>query len=147
MVEITNSSEVSLEIKSGVESLTLENIARVAVQDFNMTTSEDNQLVNGIGQQAPKGVTRGSITHEFSFSIQGEDANLLQAIALEEADGSLTGRYRSKEFQFVARGKSFKVKMLSGYLTELALDGSEGEAVEYSVSGVAIDVAMQPIEE
>ena len=141
MVEITNSSQVSLEIKSG-STVALTNLARVAVADFNFTTSEDNQLVNGVGQQAPKGVTRGSITHEFSFTIQGEDADLLQAIALEP-DGS--GRYRSREFEFIARGQDFRVKMLSGYLTELSFDGSEGEAVEYSVSGVAVDAEIQRI--
>lgn len=140
MVEFTSSNDVTLELKSGGLTTRLSDLARVAVADYNMTTSENNELVNGIGDARPKGIKRGIITHEFSFTIQGEDFNALQQIALEEA-GAL---YQSREFEFVARGKEITDKMSSGYITELSRGVDTDGVVEYSVSGVALQATMSP---
>lgn len=132
MVEITNANDVVLTVAAlGVDgTIDAREMARAVVQDYNFTTSEDNTLISGAGLYQAKGVTRGNVTHEFSFTITGEDANLLETVATENG--------RSREIEFTAIGNTFTSKASSAYLTELARDGTDGEAEEWSVSGVVV---------
>ncbi len=137
MAEITNANDVRLVVKSADsdDSITMTNAARIVVDDFNFTIEEDNELLSGVGNQRPVGITRGDLEYTFSFTIQGEDGDLLQTVA--------TRRGRSREIEFVATGREFVVKMMSGYLTSLTYDGSTGEAVEWSAEGVAMNADLR----
>lgn len=132
MAEITNANDVRLVIKAADVSgeVAMTDAARIVVDDFNFTIEEDNQPLSGVGNQNPVGITRGDIEHSFSFTLQGEDGDLLETVATQEG--------RSREIEFTATGRVFVVKMMSGYLTSLSYDGSTGEAVEWSVEGVAM---------
>lgn len=131
MAEITNANDVRLVVKTGQNGdLGLTDRARIVVDNFNFTVDEDNEGLSGVGNHTPVGVTRGDVEYSWSFSIQGEDGDLLRAIALDNG--------RSREIEFLAKGRSFTVKMGSGYLTSLSYDGDSGEAVEWSAEGMAV---------
>lgn len=135
MVEVTNANDVVLTIAAlGVDgTVDAREMARAVVQDYNFTTTEGNELISGVGIRQPKGVTRGDVTHSFSFTVQGEDANLLETVATEEGV--------SREIEFTALGNSFTSKASSAYLTTLARDGTSGEVEEWSVEGVVVTMA------
>ena len=140
MAEITNANDVRLVIKAaGEDDIGLTDRARIVVDDFNFTIEEDNEPLSGVGNQRPVGITRGDLEYTFSFTIQGEDGDLLQTIA--------TRRGRSREIEFVATGRAFVVKMMSGYLTSLTYDGSTGEAVEWAAEGVAMSADLHDVDE
>lgn len=136
MAEIRNANEVSLTIKAvGIDgSLYMTDRARLVVDDFNFTISEDNQSLSGVGNHTPVGVTRGNVEYEFSFTLMGEDGELLSTIATENG--------RSREIEFTASTDSFVAKMMSGYLTSLSYDGSDNDAVEWSAEGIAVSADL-----
>lgn len=132
MAEITNANDVRLVVRAvgGGSNIGLTDRARIVVDDFNFTIDEENEALSGVGNHTPVGVTRGDVEYGYSFTIQGEDGDLLETIA--------TSNGRSREIEFVATGRTFVVKMASGYLTSMSYDGSSGEAVEWSIEGIAV---------
>lgn len=134
MAEITNANQVQLRVKQSGETTELKSMARAAVSDFSFTYTEDNQTVSGVGRSGNVGVTRGNKDTEFSFTITGDDAELFKAVVINDTD---TGILESRTFNFVARTPNFKLKATEARLTEFSFEGSDGEAVEYSVSGIA----------
>ena len=135
MAEITNANDVRLVISAvGESDYAMTDAARIVVDDFNFTIEEDNEPLSGVGNHRPVGITRGDIEYSFSFTVQGEDGDLLETIA--------TRRGRSREITFTATGREFVCKMISGYLTSLTYDGSTGEAVEWAAEGVAMNADL-----
>lgn len=141
MAEITNANDVRLVVRAvGVDDgIGLTDRARIVVDDFNFTIEEENEALSGVGNHTPVGVTRGDVEYTYSFTVQGEDGDLLQTIA--------TSNGRSREIEFVATGRTFVVKMASGYLTSLSYDGNSGEAVEWAVDGLAVTADLRPLDE
>lgn len=141
MAEITNANDVQLTVtpRDGTrfdltQASETPTGARIAVDNFNFTFTEDNQLVGGVGNHTPVGITRGNVEYEFSFTVMGEDGSMLGAVALDDG--------RAREIEFLAVTEQGTVKMTVGYLTSLSYDGSDGEAVEYSVEGVAVEATI-----
>lgn len=134
MEEILNANQVDLVIKSDAGDVEATNMARIVVDDFNFTFEEDNEPLSGVGNAKPVGITRGDMEYSFSFTVQGEDGELLETVATDDG--------RSRQIEFVATGDSFTVKMVGGFLTSLSYDGSSGDAVEWAAEGVASDADM-----
>lgn len=130
MPEITNANDVRLVVKAvGGDGVTMTDRARVTVDSYSIGSEEENEAMSGVGNHKPVAVTRGNVTYNFSFTIQGEDAELFETIALDDG--------RAREIEFQAIGVDFVNKALGAYLTEFSNEGSDGDAVEYSVTGIA----------
>lgn len=108
------------------------NTSQITVDDFSIDTEEDGSSLSGIGRSTPRGISSGDIEHSFSFTVQGEDAQLFSSLADSEG--------RANPLQIIARSNdgSYQDKLTEAYPFERSFSGSSGDPVEYEVSGMAV---------
>jgi hypothetical protein len=134
----TNTDDVTLLVsqvnrdESGTRTGTTElaNTSAVVVDDFSIESDEDMEALSGISNAEPLGISRGDIEHSFSFTVQGEDAELFSGLASDD-DG------RAVELQLIVRMEDYKDKLTGAYAGTRNLSGSSGDPVEFEVEGIA----------
>jgi len=107
----------------------VKNTHAVVVDDFSMGSEEDMDALSGIGNPEALGISQGDVDHSFSFTIQGEDAELFNALA--SSDGT------ANELQIVVKMQAYKDKMTGAYAGTRNLSGSSGDPTEFEVEGIA----------
>lgn len=108
----------------------------IVVDDFSLETEEDLDGLSGIGNRTPLGISRGDVEHSFSFTVQGEDADLFIDIA-EGEGGSSDGGTVSAELEIIALFQDVKIKLTGAWAGTRSVSGSSGDPVEYEVEGLA----------
>lgn len=134
----TNANDVSLVVSevnrddSGTREGTSEigTTSTVVVDDFSIGTEEDLTSLSGVGNPEALGISQGDVEHSFSFTIQGEDANLFSSLA-SDSTGQAT------EIEIVVTLESYTTTLTGAYAGTRNLSGSSGDPVEYEVEGVA----------
>lgn len=134
----TNTNDVTLIVsqvnrdESGTRTGTTElsNTNAIVVDDFSLDTEEDMEALSGIGNAEALGISRGDIEHSFSFTVQGEDAELFSGLASDE-DG------RAVELQIILSADDYKDKLTGAYAGTRNLSGSSGDPLEFEVEGIA----------
>jgi hypothetical protein len=134
----TNANDVSLVVsevnrddsgtRNGVSEIGT--TSTVVVDDFSIGTEEDLTSLSGVGNPEALGISQGDVEHSFSFTIQGEDANLFSSLA-SDSTGQAT------EIEIVVTLESYTTTLTGAYAGTRNLSGSSGDAVEYEVEGVA----------
>lgn len=134
----TNTDDVTLivsqvlrdESGSRTGSVELANTNAIVVDDFSIDTEEDMEALSGIGNAEALGISRGDIEHTFSFTVQGEDADLFNGLA-SDGDG------RAVELEIILRAEDYKDKLTGAYAGTRSVSGSSGDAMEYEAEGIA----------
>lgn len=114
--------------RSGSRELTKTNA--ITVDDFTIGTEEDLTALSGVGNANPLGISQGDIEHSFDFTVQGEDADLFNALSADESG-------RAVELEIVVRAEDYKDKLVGAYAGTRELSGSSGDPIEYAVEGMA----------
>lgn len=131
MPDIQNANDVQLYIESADGDVGTEPSAgRLAVDNFSLTTEEENALESGVGNEGSIGHSRGNRTHSFSFVIKGEDVDLFETIAGSNG--------RAKDFNFRARGIEFTAEAENCRHNSIEFSGTDGESTEWAVEGTAV---------
>lgn len=128
-VELTVSEVERTDDGSRSGSATIGDTANIVVDDFSIETDEDLEGLSGVGNSAPQGVTRGDIDYSFSFTVQGEDAELFTSLASDDG--------RANELEIVVKLEDYKDKLTGAYAGTRELSGTSGDAVEFAVEGIA----------
>jgi hypothetical protein len=102
----------------------------IVVDDFSIDTEEDMEALSGIGNAEALGVSKGDIEHSFSFTVQGEDANLFNSLASND-DG------RANELEILLEAEDYKDKLTGAYAGTRNISGSSGDPIEYEAEGIA----------
>lgn len=134
----TNTDDVTLIVSQVIRddtgtrtgSVELANTNAIVVDDFSIDTDEDMEALSGIGNAEALGISRGDIEHTFSFTVQGEDADLFNGLASDE-DG------RAVELEIILRAEDYKDKLTGAYAGTRSVSGSSGDAMEYKAEGIA----------
>lgn len=134
----TNADDVTLIVSevlrddSGTRTGTDEiaNTSAIVVEDFSIDTEEDMEALSGVGNAEALGVSKGDIEHSFSFTVNGEDADVFNNLASND-----TGR--SVELEIVVKAENYKDKLTGAYAGTRNLSGSSGDPIEYEVEGIA----------
>jgi len=142
----TNANDVTLIVSrvirddSGARTGTTEiaNTGAVVVDDFSIGTEEDLEGLSGVGNRTPQGISKGDVDHSFSFTVQGEDAELFQQIA-EGEDGSAGNGTTSVELEIIARFEGINIVLSGAWAGTRNVSGSSGDPVEYEAEGMATD--------
>lgn len=135
---ITNANDVELVLEAGDTARgTPQDMGRVLVDEFTITREEDDSLESGVGHRLPAGISNGDITHNFSFTIMGQDVSTFEMVAT--ADG------RSRVFSFTARKRDgdtveWEYALDTCKATTEEITASSGDPMEYSVDGIAVSV-------
>jgi hypothetical protein len=108
----------------------LANTNAIVVDDYEIGTAEDLEGLSGVGNPEALGISRGDIEHTFSFTIQGEDAELFNSLASDD-----TGR--AVELEIIVRYEEYVDKLTGAWAGTRNTSGSSGDAVEYSAEGMA----------
>lgn len=133
----TNADEVTLIVSevlrddsgSRTGSEELANTSAVVVDDFSIESDEDLEALSGIGNWEALGISQGDVEHSFSFTIQGEDADVFQAFA--------SGAGRAIELEIIVKMQDYKDKLVGAYAGTRSLSGSSGDPMEFEVEGIA----------
>lgn len=136
--EPTNANDVELIVSevirndSGARTGTyrLGSTARIVVDNFTLGDDEDLEGLSGVGNTEALGITQGDVEYSFSFTVQGEAANLFVDIAEENG--------RSVEMEIIAVGENHRAVLTGARAGTREYSGSSGDAVEYEVSGIAM---------
>lgn len=134
----TNTDDVTLIVSQVIRddsgtrtgSVELANTNAIVVDDFSIDTEEDMEALSGIGNAEALGISRGDIEHTFSFTVQGEDADLFNGLASDD-DG------RAVELEIILRAQDYKDKLVGAYAGTRSVSGSSGDAMEYEAEGIA----------
>jgi hypothetical protein len=134
----TNTDDVTLIVSqvlrddSGTRTGTAElaNTSAVVVDDFSIDTEEDMEALSGVGNAEALGISKGDIEHNFSFTIQGEDAEVFNGLASNE-DG------RAVELEIIFVAEDYKDKLTGAYAGTRNVSGSSGDPLEFEAEGVA----------
>lgn len=134
----TNTDDVTLIVSQVIRddsgartgSTELANTNAIVVDDFSIETDEDLTGLSGVGNAEALGITQGDIDHSFSFTVQGEDADLFNGLASDD-----TGR--AVELEIIVRMENYKDKLTGAYAGTRNLSGNSGDATEFDVEGVA----------
>lgn len=133
----TNADDVTLIISEVIRddsgsrtgSTELANTSAVVVDDFSIESDEDLEALSGIGNWEALGISQGDVEHSFSFTIQGEDADVFQAFA--------SGNGRAIELEILVKMQDYKDKLEGAYAGTRSLSGSSGDPTEFEVEGIA----------
>lgn len=133
----TNANDVELivsqvnrdETGSRTGTTELANTAFLVVDEFSIESDEDMEGLSGVGNAEALGISQGDVEHSFSFTVQGEDAELFKSLA---SDGG-----RAVELEIIARLDDYRDKMTGARAGTRNLSGSSGDAVEFEVQGLA----------
>lgn len=133
----TNANDVELIVsqvqrdESGSRTGTTElaNTAFLVVDEFSIESDEDMEGLSGVGNAEALGISQGDVEHSFSFTVQGEDAELFQGLA---SDGG-----RAVELEIIARLDDYRDKLTGARAGTRNLSGSSGDATEFEVQGLA----------
>lgn len=134
----TNADDVTLIVSqvlrddSGARtgSTELANTNAITVDDFSIEEEEDMEALSGIGNAEPLGVSKGDIERSFSFTIQGEEAELFNGLVSDD-DG------RAIELEIIVSMEDYKDKLTGAWAGTRSLSGSSGDPMEYEVEGLA----------
>jgi hypothetical protein len=134
----TNANDVQLivsrilrdELGSRTDEREIAETGSIVVDEFSIDSDEDLEGLSGIGNPEALGISRGDVEHSFSFTVQGEDAELFNELA------SLNGR--ANELEILVRMEDYKDKLVQAYAGTRSLSGSSGDATEYEVEGIAV---------
>lgn len=129
----TNANDVVLTISQVVEggpnTTELTNTNIITVDEFSLDEEEDLSALSGVSNANPLGITQGDVEYTFSFTVQGEDAELFTSLATDDG--------RAVELQIQAVGENYK-KVLGGARAGTRnFSASSGDATEYEVEGMA----------
>jgi hypothetical protein len=136
--EPTNANDVRLTV-SQVErndngdregTTTIANTAQIVVDDFSIDTDEDMSALSGITNVEGIGVSQGDVGHEFSFTVQGEDAELFAGLASDNG--------RAVELEIIATGDRYKDTLTKAYAGTRNYSGTSGDPTEFEVEGIAL---------
>jgi len=133
----TNTDDVTLIVSQVIRyeegtragAVEMANTNAIVVDDFSIDTEEDMEALSGIGNAEALGISRGDIEHSFSFTVQGEDADLFNSLTSNE-DG------RAVELEIILRAEDYKDKLTGAYAGTRSVSGSSGDAMEYEVEGI-----------
>lgn len=133
----TNANDVQLivsrierdETGSRTDEIQILDTGSIVVDEFSIGTDEDLEGLSGIGNFEALGISRGDVEHSFSFTVQGEDAELFNELASSNG--------RANELQILVRMQDYKDKLVRAYAGTREVSGSSGDAIEYDVEGIA----------
>lgn len=134
----TNTDDVTLIVSevlrddsgSRTGSTEIANTSAIVVDDFSIETEEDMEALSGIGNAEALGISKGDIEHSFSFTVQGEDAELFNGLA-SNSDG------RAVELEIVVKAEDYKDKLTGAWAGTRNVSGSSGDPLEFEAEGVA----------
>lgn len=110
-------------------STELANTSAIVVDDFSIETEEDMEGLSGIGNAEALGISKGDIEHSFSFTVQGEDADLFNGLASDD-----TGR--AVELEIIVKMENYKDKLTGAYAGTRNVSGSSGDPIEFEAEGI-----------
>lgn len=135
---VTNADdvEVIIENESG-------NFIRVKAEEFTLTSEQDITSVSNVGQNIPRGLSKGDIEYTFSFTIEGDDTAIKQSVNDEVGDARPFGMTAGKPIEANESGAGGGDEYEWEYGFDLCLadteeiTGTTGETLGYSVEGMA----------
>jgi len=138
----TNANDVTLIVSvverddSGSRTGTTElvNTGAVVVDDFSIETEEDLEALSGIGNPEALGISRGDVEHTFSFTVQGEDADLMMDMSSGDSPGDST---RANELEILAKFEGVNIALEGAYAGTRNVSGSSGDPIEAEFEGMA----------
>jgi len=140
----TNANDVTLIVSRVVRddsgtrtgSTTLADTSQVVVDDFSIESDEDLTGLSGVGNPEALGISRGDVEHTFSFTVQGEDAELFSGFASDEG--------RAVELEIILQSEDYVDKLTGAYAGTRNLSGSSGDPIEFEVDGMATGRDQNP---
>jgi len=139
--EVRSSNDVELVVSGINERGTPRSMGRIIVDDFSLSREQDSELAHGVGYAMPAGIVDGQITFSGSFTLLGEDRELLDNIS--DRDGN------TRVFSVVARSYNendevvFEQSLDYVKATAEEFSASSGDAVEFSVDYIAVAYERQ----
>jgi len=110
--------------------------ASIVVDQFSVDSSGSLDPLHGISNSEALGMSEGNIEHEFSFTVMGENYDLLNDMVQDSSD-ELNGT-RSVELQIVVHWQNYRTVLVPARVEERNSSVSDGEAAEHEFSGYAL---------
>jgi len=107
----------------------LADTSAITVDDFTIGADEGLEGLSGIGNAEALGISQGDVEYTFSFTVQGEDAQLFNSLASDDG--------RANELEIIVTMEEFMDKLVGAKAGTRELSGSSGDPTEFSVEGMA----------
>jgi hypothetical protein len=138
----TNADDVTLIVslverdESGSRTNTekLVNTSAIVVDDFSIETDEDLEALSGVGNAEALGISQGDVEHSFSFTVQGEDSDLMVNMASGKGAGD---KARANELELLAKFDGINIELSGAYTGTRNISGSSGDPIEAEFEGIA----------
>jgi hypothetical protein len=131
--KIVNANNVDLYVTSAQGGQVV-NTEKMVVDEFTIGTDSDMSALSGVGDHDTQGMSLGDVTHNFSFTVQGEEAALFGSLA--RTDNGAPAR-----LQLRAQGEDFDISLDNAFAETRDYSASSGDPLEYEVSGMAVSVS------
>lgn len=133
--KITGANDITITLKEADGGDSIGATASLVVDDFEFTESQDKPLQHGIGNEEPVGRVYGNKEYTLSFTLNGEDAAVYNAVA---GDDTL--------MDIVATGNEYKWNIKDLSATEYSYSASDGsDPVEFAVDLNALSVVQEEV--
>jgi hypothetical protein len=110
------------------------NTTRMVVDEFSVGTDSEVNPLSGVGNHDTQFMSLGDVTHNFSFTVQGEDAALMGGLARDDNGAPA-------KLDIRARGEDFDISLDCAFAETRDYGASTGDALEYEASGLAASVS------
>lgn len=109
---------------------------RVVAQDFTITVEQTINSISGISQNTPKGLTKGDLEYSFSFTIQGEDTQVMGNVSDSDGD-SLPFDMDASKLPDQGSDAEWEYALLTCLADTEEISGTTDETMELAVEGMA----------
>lgn len=129
MKEITNADDIVINISGN----TAGGSGSIPVDSFDYSDETEATLVSGCGNHGPIGVSKGNATGSIDITITGEEASVMN-------EAAPTDELTAPDMNIHLIGPNTSTNVVHFWPTERTFSGSDGDAVEYNMSGVCAPV-------
>lgn len=133
-VDVTNADDVTITVVGDGGDGNSDSAGvggKLVVDSFEWREIGDSELKSGVGNRKPIGASHGNLEYEFSLTLEGEDASLFDRLSPDN-DGKPT------KIQITITGQQYKWNVGTAWCLERTFSGSDGDAVQYEASGIAM---------
>lgn len=129
---ITNANDVDLVI-THASGRTSSAMSRVVADDFSLSRDADIELMSGVGNHLPTGISKGDVEFSFSFTLQGAYSEVMTGIAEGDGMPTICSSIMARD-----TNTGYTHKLMTCVVETDTFSGTSGEATEMEVEGLAV---------
>lgn len=139
----TNANDVTIIVRQAQADATggasITETGSAVVDDFSIDTEEDLESLSGVGNNVPQGISAGDIEYSFSFTLQGEDGDVVTGLVKNDSGKAL----EAVALDIQALFDTVSITLEEAYAGTRNISGSSGDPTEMEVEGIAKRKAVE----